>query len=98
MSSFSAPSIEPKSAWIVASVSLGIMAFSFGAESSWRIAALLLLSGSGMETGGWLAGILYDYFGYYAPAFAIGVTANLLNFAMIATLVIRQNHVTLRAQ
>jgi predicted MFS family arabinose efflux permease len=43
-----------------------------------------------MATGTWLAGLLYDHFGYYAPAFAAGVGFNLLNFAAIATLVVRR--------
>jgi MFS family permease len=59
-------------------------------EASWRVPALLLLSGSGMATGTWLAGILYDHFGYYAPAFAAGVVFNLLNLAAIGTLVLRR--------
>jgi MFS family permease len=60
-------------------------------EAGWRVPTLLLLSGSGMATGSWLAGALYDYFGYYAPAFAAGVGFNLLNFAIIAVLVVRQH-------
>ena len=67
------------------------------AEASWRIPALLLLSGTGMGTGGWLAGVLYDHFGFYAPAFATGVASNLLNFALIAVLVIRQKKYVARA-
>ena len=63
------------------------------AEASWRIPTLLLLSGGGMGTGGWLAGALYDHFGYYAPAFAAGVAANLLNFALIAGIFFRQRYV-----
>jgi len=59
-------------------------------EASWRVPTLLLLSGSGMAAGTWLAGILYDHFGYYAPAFAAGVGFNLLNFAVLATLVARR--------
>jgi MFS family permease len=59
-------------------------------EASWRVPTLLLLSGTGMATGGWLAGVLYDYFGYYAPAFAAGVGFNLLNFAVIGLLVARR--------
>jgi MFS family permease len=62
-------------------------------EASWRVPTLLLLSGSGMAAGTWLAGILYDHFGYYAPAFAAGVGFNLLNFAAIATLVARRYYV-----
>ena len=44
---------------------------SFPVEDAyWRMPTLLLCSGWGMATGGWLAGILYDRFGFYAPAFA----------------------------
>jgi len=60
------------------------------AEASWRIPTLLLFSGSGMAAGGWLAGVLYDHFGYYAPAFAFGIGTNILNLAVIGTLVARQ--------
>jgi hypothetical protein len=66
-------------------------------EASWRIPTLLLFSGMGMGIGGWLAGALYDYFGYYAPAFAAGVTSNLLNFVLIAALVFRQRYVAIQA-
>jgi MFS family permease len=59
-------------------------------EASWRIPTFLLFSGSGMAAGGWLAGLLYDHFGYYAPAFAAGIGANLLNILVIAVLVARQ--------
>ena len=51
-----------------------------GREASWRVPVVLLLSGSGMAAGTWLAGWLYDYFGYYAPAFATGVAFNLDEF------------------
>jgi MFS family permease len=59
-------------------------------EASWRVPTLLLLSGGGMATGTWLAGALYDHFGYYGPAFAAGVGFNLLNLATIAALVLRR--------
>jgi MFS family permease len=59
-------------------------------EASWRIPVLLLCSGSGMATGGWLAGVMYDHYGFYAPAFATGIGFNLLNFAVVAILVARQ--------
>ncbi|MCK9916159.1 MFS transporter [Microbacteriaceae bacterium K1510] len=58
-------------------------------EASWRIPILLLFSGSGMAAGGWLAGLLYDHFGYYAPAFSVGIGTNLLNVVIIAALVLR---------
>ena len=59
-------------------------------EAHWRMPTLLLCSGSGMATGGWIAGIIYDHFGYYAPAFATGVGVNLINFLIIGTLALRQ--------
>jgi MFS family permease len=59
-------------------------------EAYWRVPTLLLLSGSGMAVGGWLAGYLYDVNGYYAPAFATGVAFNIVNLLMLAMLVVRQ--------
>jgi hypothetical protein len=51
---------------------------------------LLLFSGSGMAAGGWIAGLLYDHLGYYAPAFAVGIGANILNLLIVAVLVGRK--------
>jgi MFS family permease len=59
-------------------------------EASWRIPTLLLFSGGGMAIGGWVAGLLYDHFGYYAPAFAAGIGANIINLLVIGILVGRQ--------
>jgi MFS family permease len=58
-------------------------------QASWRIPTLLLCSASGMATGGWLAGALYDHFGFYGPAFATGIAVNLLNLTIIGVLVAR---------
>ncbi len=44
---------------------------------------------SGMAFGSWFAGTLYDHFGYYAPAFGIGVVFNLINLAIVGFLVLR---------
>ena len=43
-----------------------------------------------MAAGGWLAGVIYDHFGNYAPAFAFGVGSNLLNILVVGVLVARQ--------
>lgn len=67
------------------------------AEAAWRVPILLLCSGSGMAAGGWLAGVIYDHFGFYAPALATGIGFNLLNLAVIGTLVARQRRMGLRA-
>ena len=59
------------------------------AEMSWRVPASLLFGGSGMATGGWLAGYIYDQAGFYGPAFATGIAFNAANFLIIAFLVWR---------
>jgi MFS family permease len=59
-------------------------------DAYWRMPTLLLCSGSGMAMGGWLAGLLYDRFGFYAPAFAAGLGVNLLNLMIVSTLAIRR--------
>ncbi len=60
-------------------------------EAYWRIPTLLLCSGSGMAAGGWIGGVLYDYFGHYAPAFAAGVAVSMINFMIIGTLAFRRS-------
>jgi MFS family permease len=73
------------------------------AQASWRIPTLLMFTALGMAAGGWLAGLLYDHFGYYAPAFATGIGANLINIILVGSLVflqmkhrgeMRRNHTT----
>ena len=60
-------------------------------DAYWRVPTVLLCTAFGMAIGGWLAGYLYDHFGSYAPAFATGVGANIVNFAIIGVLVSRQS-------
>jgi MFS family permease len=61
------------------------------AEAAWRVPTLLMFSGSGMAAGGWLAGLIYDYAGFYAAAFAVGIVFNLAHLIVIAPLVWRQS-------
>jgi MFS family permease len=58
-------------------------------EASWRIPAMMFPGSLGMAAGGWLAGVMYDRFAFYTPAFAVGVLFNLLNLAVIGALVLR---------
>jgi MFS family permease len=60
------------------------------AEASWRVPTLLLFSGSGMAAGGWLAGMIYDAFGFYGAAFATGLVFNLINLVIVGSLVLRR--------
>jgi MFS family permease len=59
-------------------------------EASWRVPTVLFISMSGMAFGSWFAGALYDHFGFYAPAFAIGAAFNVANLAIIGFLLLRQ--------
>lgn len=60
------------------------------AEANWRIPIMMFGGLLGMAGGGWAAGILYDYFGTYGPAFAAGVAFNLLNLVVIVPMVVRE--------
>jgi MFS family permease len=66
-------------------------------DAHWRVPTLLLFSGSGMATGGWLAGHLYDTYGYYVPAFATGVAFNIVNICILSILLVRQHTYKLAA-
>lgn len=61
------------------------------AQASWRVPTLLFSGMSGMAFGSWFAGALYDYFGFYAPAFAAGALFNLANLAIVGFLWLRQS-------
>ncbi len=74
---------------IIPSYSVAIRDLFPAAEASWRIPSVLFTGMSGMAVGGWLAGWLYDHFGYYAVAFGTGIGFNVLNLAMIGMLVSR---------
>jgi MFS family permease len=58
-------------------------------DAAWRVPVVLFVSMIGMAFGSWFAGALYDYFGFYAPAFASGVLFNLINLALIGFLLMR---------
>ena len=65
-------------------------------QASWRMPALLLTGMSGMAAGSWLAGMIYDYAGFYAPAFATGFAFNLANLLIIGNLVLLGRRTMLR--
>ena len=58
-------------------------------EASWRIPTVLMTAMSGMAFGSWFAGVLFDRFLSYRPAFGLGVLFNLANLALIVFLVSR---------
>ncbi|HEV8680467.1 MAG TPA: MFS transporter [Stellaceae bacterium] len=59
-------------------------------EASWRVPSLLFIGMTGMAVGTWLAGALFDQFGFYTPAFVVGLVFNLFNLALVWFLVVRQ--------
>ncbi|MFZ2004212.1 MAG: MFS transporter [Stellaceae bacterium] len=59
-------------------------------EASWRVPMVLFTSMGGMAFGSWFAGALFDHYGHYAPAFAVGVAFNVANLTLIGFLLLRQ--------
>jgi MFS family permease len=76
---------------IIPAYSVAIRDLYPSAEASWRIPLVLFTAMSGMAFGSWFAGVLYDHFGYYAPAFAVGVAFNVANLAVVGFLVLRMS-------
>lgn len=70
-------------------------------EAHWRVPTVLLLTGSGMAVGGWLAGFLHDRFASYDFSFMAGVGSNILNLILLGTLTVlmrRSRHSMTRSQ
>jgi MFS family permease len=67
-------------------------------EASWRIPLVLFTSMSGMAVGSWLAGRLYDHFGFYAPAFGSGVMFNCFNLILLSFLVLQRSKSRTRSE
>ena len=76
-------------AGIIPAYSVAIRDLFPASEASWRIPVVLFTAMSGMAFGSWMAGLLYDHFGYYAPAFGIGVLFNIANLLIVGFLVLR---------
>ena len=66
-------------------------------EANWRVPTIYFAGFLGMAAGGWGAGALYDHFGYYLPAFAVGIGFNVVNLIILLALVFRQRDKGLRA-
>ncbi len=66
-------------------------------EANWRVPTILFAGFLGMAAGGWGAGVMYDHFGRYLPAFALGIGFNLVNLVVLLALVLRQHDKGLRA-
>ncbi|WP_181390903.1 MFS transporter [Achromobacter pulmonis] len=56
-------------------------------DAHWRVPIVLMMTGSGMAAGGWLAGFLYDRTGSYDLPFLVAVLFNVANLVLLGTLV-----------
>jgi MFS family permease len=65
-------------------------------EANWRVPTIYFAGFLGMAAGGWGAGALFDHFGYYLPAFAVGIGFNIVNLVILMALVFRQRDKGLR--
>jgi MFS family permease len=58
-------------------------------EAGARVGTVLMATLFGMALGGWMSGAIFDYTGSYRAAFVNGIAWNLLNIAIVATLLYR---------
>lgn len=52
-------------------------------EANWRVPTVMFAGLLGMASGGWGAGVLYDQFGGYMPAFSTGLAFNVVNLGVL---------------
>src|SRR3954451_96501 len=58
-------------------------------EAATRVGIVIFASVIGMSLGGWMSGVIFDYTGSYAAAFANGFGWNLLNVGIVLMLLLR---------
>ncbi len=63
----------------------------------WRVGAVYLFGTIGMALGGYLGGAIFDVYGSYQVAFAVGVAFNVANLALLAILMWRLPRPVLQA-
>lgn len=59
-------------------------------EMGGRVGMVFLFGTIGMALGGWLGGVIFDFAGSYAVAFAVGLAFNGLNLVLVAPLLRRE--------
>ena len=58
-------------------------------EAATRVGIVIFASVFGMSFGGWISGVIFDLTGSYAAAFANGFAWNVVNMAIVLTLLLR---------
>jgi len=59
-------------------------------DANWRVPTVMFAGLLGMAGGGWAAGVMYDAFADYFPAFTAGIGFNLVNLGVLLFLVRRR--------
>ena len=62
------------------------------AEAGARVGAIIMCTMLGMALGGWMSGRIFDLTGSYRAAFVNGIAWNLVNFSIVAFLLLRVRH------
>ena len=60
-------------------------------EAGQRVGIVIMATILGMALGGWMSGYIYDLTGSYAAAFLNGIGWNLVNVAVMTTLLWRSS-------
>ena len=74
---------------IVPSYAIIVREYMPAREAGQRVGILIMSTILGMALGGWMSGWIYDLTGSYAAAFWNGIGWNMLNIAIIATILMR---------
>lgn len=75
-------------AGIIPAYTLTVRELFPAAAAGWQVPLVALGATFGMAGGAWAGAALYDAFGTYAAAFAVGLVCNLLNVLLLAALVL----------
>jgi MFS family permease len=74
---------------IVPSYAIIVREYLPAREAGQRIGTVIMATVVGMAFGGWLSGWIYDVTGSYQAAFINGIAWNLMNIAVMTTLLLR---------
>jgi MFS family permease len=67
-------------------------------QVGWRIATQYLFASLGMALGGWYGGAVFDVTGTYRYAFLLGAALGVMNFALVAWLLMRTRRIAFASQ
>ncbi len=74
---------------IVPSYAVIVREYMPAKEAGERVGFVIMMTVGGMALGGWMSGAIYDWTGNYQWAFLNGIAWNVLNIAIVSTIVLR---------